>query len=464
MGPCGSQLNHITYLGHVGTDWDGLAFYPSADSEAPSPLSPPDSAPHTPLAVPHTFREEVLASCAAVASLVTHSSEEYRAIVTTRHGRKRKAGHIPRPPNAFMIYRSHMWSQRKITSTLERDHRNISKIVGHCWNKLDEEQRAPYRAIADEAKCRHAELYPDYKYAPLSRREKAPKRKVKGDSGSEEARCKTVAALLISGMEGLALENEMTRLSLEAATADNVDGADSDYSPRKPRKPRKASRSSFSRPSTTRRRSGPVKKAKSRRQIKREVPNTPIIESPVPVQASTPDSVPTNEASSSLPESETGYVSTEAIPPLDLSEATVKVCALRLCDWSSHLSAVSQAIQDTLPANLTPHYVADFIGLHLPALSPDTISSSSDSSPFLPTMSNDYEPFFDSSSPDAWDPTRAPGLFTQSDCFEDYAGEGSTNLFNSWSWPQAASASFPRSASPCLDPKDVFMADVLQFD
>ncbi|EIM92480.1 uncharacterized protein STEHIDRAFT_136350 [Stereum hirsutum FP-91666 SS1] len=429
--------------GHVGTDWDGLAFYPSADSEAPSPLSPPDSAPHTPLAVPLTFREEVLASCAAVASLVTHSSEEYRAIVTTRHGRKRKAGHIPRPPNAFMIYRSHMWSQRKITSTLERDHRNISKIVGHCWNKLDEQQRAPYRAIADEAKRRHAELYPDYKYAPLSRREKAPKRKVKGDSGSEEARCKTVAALLISGIEGVALEDEMTRLSLEAATADNMDGDDSDYAPRKPRK---ASRSSFSRPSTTRRRSGPVKKVKSRRQIKREVPNTSVIESPVPVQASTPDSVPTNEASSSLSENETGYVSTEAIPPLDLSEATVK------------------AVQETLPANLTPHYVADFIGLHLPALSPDTFSSSSDSSPFLPTMSNDYEPFFDSSSPDAWDPTRAPGLFMQNDCFEDYAGEGSTNFFNSWSWPQAACESFPRSASPCLDPKDVFMPDVLQFD
>lgn len=330
--PCGSQLNYIAYLGHVGTDWDCVAVYPTAGSEAPSPLPPPESAPLTPLAVPLTFREEILASCSAVASLVTHSSEEYRAIVTSRHGRKRKEGHIPRPPNAFMIYRSHMWSQRKITSALERDHRNISKIVGHCWNELDDIQRAPYKAMADEAKRRHAELYPDYKYAPLSRREKAPKRKVKADTGSEEARCKTVAALLGRGVQGVALENEMARLSLKAVTADAMDGNESDYTPRKPRK---ASRSSFSRPFTTRRRSGPVKKAKSRRQIKREVSDTHNnIETPV--HAPTPDSVPAIENSPSPAESEIGFISTEAIPPLDLSEETVRVRAFCFCDLNFH--------------------------------------------------------------------------------------------------------------------------------
>ncbi|KAI9059578.1 high mobility group box, partial [Trametes sanguinea] len=84
---------------------------------------------------------------------------------------------IPRPPNAFMIFRSELWSKEKIKSTVERDHRQISRIAGNLWNRLTDAEREPYKRRAEEAKVEHARLYPQYKYSPIYRREKPAKRK-----------------------------------------------------------------------------------------------------------------------------------------------------------------------------------------------------------------------------------------------------------------------------------------------
>ncbi|EGO02773.1 hypothetical protein SERLA73DRAFT_18439, partial [Serpula lacrymans var. lacrymans S7.3] len=70
----------------------------------------------------------------------------------------------PRPPNAFMIFRSDLWAKQKLKASVERDHRHVSRIAGHYWNSLTEAQRAPYRKKAETAKALHAEMYPDYKY------------------------------------------------------------------------------------------------------------------------------------------------------------------------------------------------------------------------------------------------------------------------------------------------------------
>ncbi|KIM54235.1 hypothetical protein SCLCIDRAFT_99844, partial [Scleroderma citrinum Foug A] len=76
---------------------------------------------------------------------------------------------IPRPPNAFMVFRSWLWNKDNLKS-VERDNRNVSRIAGRYWNELTNEQRAPFRKMAEEAKVRHAELYPEYKYAPTFRK------------------------------------------------------------------------------------------------------------------------------------------------------------------------------------------------------------------------------------------------------------------------------------------------------
>ncbi|KIJ68764.1 hypothetical protein HYDPIDRAFT_70917, partial [Hydnomerulius pinastri MD-312] len=72
---------------------------------------------------------------------------------------------IPRPPNAFMVYRSFLWNKENLKS-IEKDNRNVSRIAGRCWNELSEAEREPFRRMADEAKTLHAMLYPEYKYSP----------------------------------------------------------------------------------------------------------------------------------------------------------------------------------------------------------------------------------------------------------------------------------------------------------
>ncbi|KAI0825229.1 hypothetical protein BC628DRAFT_1338925 [Trametes gibbosa] len=131
------------------------------------------------------------------------------------HSRKKKPGHIPRPPNAFMIFRSDLWNKEKIKSSVERDHRQISRIAGSLWNSLTDAERTPYHDRADDAKREHARKYPQYKYAPIYRRDKPTKRKPKQDYAEKVLRCHEVAQLIQRGFEGDDLKNELDRRAAE---------------------------------------------------------------------------------------------------------------------------------------------------------------------------------------------------------------------------------------------------------
>lgn len=76
-----------------------------------------------------------------------------------RKGSPRRETHIPRPRNPFMIFRSE-YTQAKITSDVERDHRHISRIVGYLWNNMSEEDKSPYRKMAEQEKIEHQRKYP----------------------------------------------------------------------------------------------------------------------------------------------------------------------------------------------------------------------------------------------------------------------------------------------------------------
>ena len=119
---------------------------------------------------------------------------------------------IPRPRNAFMIYRSTVWAQQKIPTGIERDHRHISRIIGHCWNSLPEEEKQIWRTKAEEEKQEHLRKYPGYRYSPITRKDKPVKRNVNRNSEKDKQRCKKVAELLLSGAEGLALESAVKEL------------------------------------------------------------------------------------------------------------------------------------------------------------------------------------------------------------------------------------------------------------
>ncbi|TFK76675.1 hypothetical protein BDN72DRAFT_829825 [Pluteus cervinus] len=125
--------------------------------------------------------------------------------------RRRNPSQPPRPRNAFMIYRSEIWAKEKITKGVEHDHRHISRIIGHCWNQMPEEDKNVWRRRAAQEKLEHERKYPGYRFMPSTRTKKPIKRKVKRNSEEELDRCKRVATLMLSGKTGDELERAVNR-------------------------------------------------------------------------------------------------------------------------------------------------------------------------------------------------------------------------------------------------------------
>ncbi|KAI5836659.1 uncharacterized protein SCHCODRAFT_02522080 [Schizophyllum commune H4-8] len=85
------------------------------------------------------------------------------------HSRRRGGDHIPRPPNAFMVFRSKYWEEQKANPS-ERNHRQVSRDAGRAWRELPDESRDYYRQLADRVKADHKRMYPGYKYNPEHRK------------------------------------------------------------------------------------------------------------------------------------------------------------------------------------------------------------------------------------------------------------------------------------------------------
>ncbi|CAO3613426.1 unnamed protein product [Cunninghamella blakesleeana] len=82
---------------------------------------------------------------------------------------------IPRPINCFMAFRLDKYKEISSQSP-NLNHRDISKIIAKWWKEATEEDKAPYRKIAANAKKVHQSLFPNYKYAPQRKceRQKRP--------------------------------------------------------------------------------------------------------------------------------------------------------------------------------------------------------------------------------------------------------------------------------------------------
>ncbi|KAI0651436.1 hypothetical protein C8Q79DRAFT_922196 [Trametes meyenii] len=226
------------------------------------------------------------------------------------HSRKKKPGHIPRPPNAFMIFRSELWSKEKIKADVERDHRQISRIAGNLWNALSDEERAPYMALAEEAKQDHHRKYPEYKYSPTYRRDKPAKRKPKQDHSDKVHRCNEVARLMQRGFVGDNLKRELQR---RQARGDDDDMSDSsEYVDATGRK--KAPRQTSKKASGSR-----VRSRRERRGGDHDyLPPVSLQDAPIH------DAFPLRDSPSSiapLAKEQEDFVPTSDIPPLDLGEA-----------------------------------------------------------------------------------------------------------------------------------------------
>lgn len=82
-----------------------------------------------------------------------------------------KKSKVPRPPNAFILYRQ---KYHPILKTSQPDLRNndISVILGKQWKEETEEVKAHFKATAEKIKEQHAAENPGYQYAPRKPSEK----------------------------------------------------------------------------------------------------------------------------------------------------------------------------------------------------------------------------------------------------------------------------------------------------
>ncbi|KAF8647084.1 hypothetical protein AX16_006918 [Volvariella volvacea WC 439] len=80
------------------------------------------------------------------------------------HARKQPAGHVPRPRNAFILFRCDFVRQGKVPADVESDHRNISRIAGRIWREMSDKDKRPWMVMAKVEKDRHRKKYPEYRY------------------------------------------------------------------------------------------------------------------------------------------------------------------------------------------------------------------------------------------------------------------------------------------------------------
>nr|AZB52187.1 MAT2-1 [Aspergillus pseudoglaucus] len=82
-----------------------------------------------------------------------------------------KAPKVPRPPNAFILYRQRHHPKIK-EAYPDYSNNDISVMLGKQWKDENEEIKAQFRNLAEELKKKHAEDHPDYHYTPRKPYEK----------------------------------------------------------------------------------------------------------------------------------------------------------------------------------------------------------------------------------------------------------------------------------------------------
>ncbi|KAJ7111793.1 high mobility group box domain-containing protein [Mycena epipterygia] len=88
-----------------------------------------------------------------------------RARGRTKAG-KRAPSYIPRPPNAFILFRSSFIRSQNVPGRVEGNHSTLSKIIGKYWHALPPAERARWEDKARAAQAEHRRRYPDWRFRP----------------------------------------------------------------------------------------------------------------------------------------------------------------------------------------------------------------------------------------------------------------------------------------------------------
>ena len=120
----------------------------------------------------------------------------------TPPGKRGSLGYIPRPPNAFMLFRADFVRQKHVPGSIETNHGSLSKIIGNCWRALPLEEKRIWEIKAKQEKEAHSKRYPGYRFRPVHNKNKDKKKAKAAATPEDEQRCEEVAQLLLEGMKG----------------------------------------------------------------------------------------------------------------------------------------------------------------------------------------------------------------------------------------------------------------------
>ncbi|KAJ2928468.1 hypothetical protein H1R20_g8639, partial [Candolleomyces eurysporus] len=123
------------------------------------------------------------------------------------HGRKKPENHIPRPPNAFILFRSAFIRSQHVSTGVETNHSTLSKIIGLTWQNLPNEERQIWHRKAKLAEEQHRIKFPQYAFKPLHSKTKGGKRRVREVGPKDQKRCAKIAELLVQGKKGQELDD-----------------------------------------------------------------------------------------------------------------------------------------------------------------------------------------------------------------------------------------------------------------
>ncbi|TFK31778.1 hypothetical protein BDQ12DRAFT_671599 [Crucibulum laeve] len=127
----------------------------------------------------------------------------------TGHSRKKPENHIPRPPNAFILFRSSFIKSQHVSTEVETNHSTLSKIIGLTWQNLPNEERQIWHAKAKATLEEHKRKFPQYAFKPLHTKGRGggtEKRKVREVGPKDHKRCAKIAELLVKGKKGQELD------------------------------------------------------------------------------------------------------------------------------------------------------------------------------------------------------------------------------------------------------------------
>ncbi|KAJ3740377.1 hypothetical protein DFH05DRAFT_399797 [Lentinula detonsa] len=124
------------------------------------------------------------------------------------HSKKKAENHIPRPPNAFILFRSSFIKSQHVSTEVETNHSTLSKIIGLTWQNLPEDERQVWHSKAKAALDDHRRKFPQYAFRPLHSKAKGgtEKRKVREVGQKDMKRCAKIAELLVEGKKGQELD------------------------------------------------------------------------------------------------------------------------------------------------------------------------------------------------------------------------------------------------------------------